>query len=160
MFEKELFEHIQNNFNEYLPEAWQGVNVYFGEVPEVQKAPYIVMYPISNNGTRQVLCDNDDYTDGAISIQFNVYAPDYTNALYLGKKLDVFLTEIDVLDSFYIMLNNHENIRGFPDISNGLSLETITRHFTYTVIMPTEYQNLVCKLGVLAVLNNIRLAVN
>lgn len=160
MFEKELFEYIKANFLENLPSLWQNVSIFFGEAPEAQKAPYIVMYPLNPNGTRQVLCNNDNYTDGRVSIQFNIYDKDYSNAFYLGRELSKFLADIEYLPNYHVLLNNHENIRGFPDISNGLCLETVTRYFTYTEYSPVEYFNLVCKLGVLTVLNNIKLAVN
>lgn len=160
MFEKELYNYIAGNFNSTLPELWQNVAVYFGEVPEVQKAPYIVMYPLNNDGTRQVLCNKDDYTDGRTSIQFNIYDVDYSNAIYIGRQLDIFLADLDLINNYRVLLNNHENIRGFPDISNGLSLETVTRLFTYTKYTPEEYQNLVTNLGVLIALNDLKIAVN
>lgn len=132
MFEKELIEEINDNFPELLPEQWQNIKVFFGEVPEEQKAPYIVMYPLNNDGTRQVLCDDDDYTDGATSIQFSIYAVDYSNAVYIGRQLDVYLSELKYLSTYSVILNNTEVIRGFPTTNTGLTMETITRRFTYT----------------------------
>ena len=132
MFEQEIYSEITNNFAATLPEIWQNIGVYFGRVEEKQKAPYIVMYPLNNDGTRQVLCDTDDYTDGETSIQFNIYAEDYSNACYIGRQLDIFLASLKVLENYRILLNNHEVTRDFPDTNTGLSLETITRLFTYT----------------------------
>ncbi len=128
MFEQELYNYIRDNFQV------EGFNltVGFGEVPESTKAPYIVMYPLNNNGTRQVLCDIDDYTDGRTSIQFSVYDVDYSNACYIGRQLDIFLSKIDLLPSYRVLLNNNEIIRGFPTVNNGLTLETVTRLFSYT----------------------------
>lgn len=127
MFEQELFNYIANNFEV------EGFNIgfWFGEVEESQKAPYIVMYPLNNDGTRQVLCDIDDYTDGRTSIQFNIYDVDYSNALYIGRQLDIFLADLKYLPSYRILLNNNEVIRGFPTVNNGLTLETVTRLFSY-----------------------------
>lgn len=130
MFEKELFEEIKTNFSV----TNFSIGFGFGEISEKQKAPYIIMYPINNDGTRQVLCDDDNYTDGDISIQFNVYAVDYSNALYIGKQLDIFLAGLKVLTNYRILLNNNEVTRGFPDLNTGLSLETVTRRFTYTTM--------------------------
>lgn len=130
MFEQELFNYIANNFEV----EWFNLGFGFGEVEENQKAPYIVMYPINNDGTRQVLCDNDDYTDGDTSIQFSIYDVYYSNACYIGRQLDIFLANLNYLTSYKIILNNHEAIRGFPDLNTGLSLETVTRRFTYTKI--------------------------
>lgn len=128
MFEQELFNEISNNFEV------EGFNIGFGfgEVEETQKAPYIVMYPLNNDGTRQVLCDIDDYTDGRTSIQFSIYDVDYSNAMYIGRQLDIFLASLKLLPSYRILLNNNEVIRGFNTVNNGLTLETVTRLFTYT----------------------------
>lgn len=128
MFEQELFNYIANNFQ---VERFN-IGFGFGEVEESQKAPYIVMYPLNNDGTRQVLCDIDDYTDGRTSIQFNIYDVDYSNALYIGRQLDIFLANLKYLPSYQVLLNNSEVIRGFPTVNNGLTLETVTRLFTYT----------------------------
>ena len=132
MFEQELFNEITDYFSDRLPSAWDDIGIYFGEAPESQKAPYIVMYPLNNDGTRQVLYDIDDYTDGNTLIQFNIYDVDYSNAMYIGRQLDIFLAELKVLPNYRILLNNSEVIRGFPDVNTGLSLETVTRLFTYT----------------------------
>ncbi len=127
MFEQELFNYIADNFEV------EGFNLGFGfgEVEESQKAPYIVMFPLNNDGTRQVLCDIDDYTDGRTSIQFSVYDVDYSNAMYIGRQLDIFLANLKYLPSYRILLNNNEVIRGFNTVNNGLTLETVTRLFTY-----------------------------
>lgn len=128
MFEQELFNYISDNF------SVEGFNltVGFGEVPEDTKAPYIVIFPLNNDGTRQVLCDIDDYTDGRTSIQFSVYDVDYSNACFIGRELDKFLANIKLLPSYRILLNNNEVIRGFETLNNGLALETVSRLFTYT----------------------------
>lgn len=130
MFEQELYNHIKDNFT---VEGFD-LTVGFGEVPENTKAPYIVIFPLNNNGTRQVLCDSDDYTDGRTSIQFSVYDIDYSNACYIGRQLDIFLSKIDLLPSYKVLLNNSEVIRGFDGLNNGLALETVTRLFTYTTL--------------------------
>lgn len=128
MFEKELFNEISENFS---VENFN-ISVGFGDIPENTKAPYIVMYPLSNDGTRQVLCDEDDYTDGDTSIQFSVYDTDYSNACYIGRQLDIFLSELRYLSTYSVILNNTEVIRGFPETNTGLTIETITRRLTYT----------------------------
>lgn len=129
MFEQELLNEISENFS---VEGFD-IGFGFGEVDETQKAPYIVMYPLNNDGTRQVLCDIDDYTDGRTSIQFSIYDVDYSNACYIGRELDKFLANLKYLPSYRILLNNNEVIRGFNTVNNGLTLETVTRLFTYTV---------------------------
>lgn len=128
MFEQELFNKIKNDFTV----SGFTLSFGFGEIAENSKAPYIVMYPLNNDGTRQVLCDNDDYTDGATSIQFSVYDVDYSNACYIGRQLDIFLSNLRYLTHYNIILNNTEVIRGFPNTNTGITLETVTRRFTYT----------------------------
>lgn len=128
MFEKELFEEITENF------VIDNFNLSFGfgEIPEGTKSPYVVMYPLNNDGTRQVLCDDDDYTDGDTSIQFSIYDVDYSNAVYIGRQLDIFLSELRYLTTYNVIINNTEVIRGFPETNTGLTVETLTRRFTYT----------------------------
>lgn len=128
MFEQELYNYIANNFRVNGFELGFG----FGDISEKVKAPYIIMYPLSNDGTRQVLCNTDDYTDGATSIQFSIYDPDYSNAMFIGRELDIFLASLHYLPSHRILINNNEVIRGFPNVNTGLSTETVTRYFTYT----------------------------
>lgn len=129
MFEQELLNKIKNDFTV----SGFTLSFGFGEIAESAKAPYIVMYPLNNDGTRQVLCDNDDYTDGATSIQFSVYDVDYSNACYIGRQLDTFLSDLRYLTHYSIILNNTEVIRGFPNTNTGITLETVTRRFTYTL---------------------------
>ena len=128
MFEQELYNKITNKFN--IEGFTLGFG--FGEVIESQKAPYIVMFPLNNDGTKQVLCDDNDYTDGDLSVQFNVYDVDYSNACYIARQLDIFLAELNLLDTYRILINNHETTRGNAGTHPALSLETITRRFTYT----------------------------
>lgn len=128
MFEQELYNYIQSNF------SVQGFNIGFGfgEVAENINAPYIAMFPLNNDGTKQVLCNDNNYTDGQTTIQFSVYAKSYKNASYIGRMLDIFLADLRYLTNYKIVLNNTEVIRGFDNINTGLSLETVTRLFTYT----------------------------
>lgn len=133
MFEQELLNEIADNFE---VEGFD-ITIGFGEVPENTKAPYIVMYPLNNDGTRQVLCDIDDYTDGKTSIQFSIFALSYKDSNFIGRQLDIFLANLKYLPSYRILLNNNEVIRGFNNVNNGLTLETVTRLFTYTTYSST-----------------------
>lgn len=128
MFEKELFEHIKNNFNV----ANFNIKVYYGDAPESTKQPYIVMFALDIDGTKQVLCNENNYTDGESYIQFNIYGLDASNLLLIKQKLDIFLANIDVLTHYRVLLNTHEGSRGFTE-NTGLKLETLTRNFTYTI---------------------------
>lgn len=128
MFEQELL----NEITDYFDVEGFNITIGFGEVPEETKTPYIVMYPLNNDGTRQVLCNTDNYTDGETTIQFSIYDVDYSNACYIGRQLDIFLAGLRYLPSHRILINNTETIRGFPDTNLGVSVETVTRRFTYT----------------------------
>lgn len=128
MFEKELFNYIKANFsiNKF------DIKVYFGDAPQTTKQPYIVMFPLDIDGTKQVLCNENDYTDGESLIQFNIYGLDVSNLVYIKQKLDIFLAELNVLPSYRVLLNQHEGARGGFIDNTGLKIETLTRNFTYT----------------------------
>ena len=128
MFEKELFNYIKANFsiNKF------DIKVYFGDAPQNTKQPYIVMFPLDIDGTKQVLCNENDYTDGESLIQFNIYGLDASNLLFIKQKLDIFLAGIDVLTNYRVLLNTHEGARGGFIDNTGLKIETLTRNFTYT----------------------------
>ena len=60
MFEQLLFEYIRSNFKV------EGFNFTFGygEIPPKAKEPYIIQHSLSMDGTRRMLCNSDDFTDG------------------------------------------------------------------------------------------------
>ena len=128
MFEKELFNYIKANF------SLENFNIkfYFGEAPQNIKQPYIVMYPLDIDGTKQVLCNENNYTDGESYIQFSIYSLDATNILHIKKELDTFLATLQILPSYRVLLNSHEGARGGFTENTGLKIETLTRLFTYT----------------------------
>lgn len=128
MFENELFNYIKANFtvNKF------DIKVYFGDAPQNTKQPYIVMFPLDIDGTKQVLCNDNNYTDGESYIQFNIYGLDVSNLIYIKQKLDIFLAELNVLPSYRVLLNQHEGVRGGFIDDTGLKIETLTRNFTYT----------------------------
>lgn len=128
MFEKELFNYIKANFT--VPKF--DIKVYFGDAPQNAKQPYIVMFPLDIDGTKQVLCNENNYTDGESYIQFNLYGLDVSNLIYIKQKLDIFLAELYSLNSYRILLNQHEGARGGFIDNTGLKVETLTRNFTYT----------------------------
>ena len=128
MFEKELFNYIKANFT--VPKF--DIKVYFGDAPQNTKQPYIVMFPLDIDGTKQVLCNENNYTDGESYIQFNIYGLDVSNLIYIKQKLDIFLAELNVLPSYRVLLNQHEGARGGFIDDIGLKIETLTRNFTYT----------------------------
>ena len=128
MFEKELFNYIKANFsvNKF------DIKFYFGVVPQNTKQPYIVMFPLDIDGTKQVLCNENNYTDGESYIQFSIYGLDVSNLIFIKQQLDIFLAELNVLPSYRVLLNQHEGARGGFIDNTGLKIETLTRNFTYT----------------------------
>lgn len=130
MFEQELFNYIKANFsiNKF------DIKVYFGDAPQNTKQPYIVMFPLDIDGTKQVLCNDNNYTDGESYIQFNIYGLDVSNLIYIKQQLDIFLAGLDVLTSYRVLLNQHEGSRGGFIDNTGLKIETLTRNFTYTTL--------------------------
>ncbi len=125
MFEQEIFEYLQDNFTLVN-------SVYFGEANSNAKAPYIVQYSLDTDGTRKVLCHSDDFTDGEAFIQWNIYDPDPTHAFYLKTELMKALSQIDVLDNYRILLNNHSSSPSGTDLNTGLFVEVVSREITYT----------------------------
>lgn len=130
MFEKELFNYIKSNFS--LDNF--NIKFYFGEAPQSTKQPYIVMYSLDIDGTKEVLCNENNYTDGESYVQFNIYGLDASNILYIKQKLDTFLATTNLLPSYRVLLNIHEGARGGFIENTGLKVETLTRTFTYTTI--------------------------
>lgn len=128
MFEKELYNYINDNFS---LENFT-VKFSFGTAPQDTKNIYVVMYPLDIDGTKQVLCNENNYTDGESYIQFSIYGIDTKNILRVKKELDTFLASIRLLPSYRVLLNNHEGARGGFTENTGLKIETLTRLFTYT----------------------------
>ena len=128
MFEKELFNYIKTNFSIIKFD----IKFYFGDAPQNTKQPYIVMFPLDIDGTKQVLCNENNYTDGESYIQFNIYGLAVSNIIFIKQQLDIFLAELNVLPSYRVLLNQHEGARGGFIDNTGLKIETLTRNFTYT----------------------------
>lgn len=125
MFEQEIFEYLQDDF--------KFVNaVYFGEANSKAKAPYIVQYSLDTDGTREVLCNSDNFTDGEAFIQWNIYDTDPTHAFYLKTELMKALSNIDALTNYRILLNNHASSPSGTDLNTGLFVEVVSREITYT----------------------------
>lgn len=130
MFEKELFNYIKANFS--LDNF--NIKFYFGVAPESTKQPYIVMYPLDIDGTKQVLCNENNYTDGESYVQFSIYGLESSNVLYIKKEFDVFLATLNLIPNYRILLNRHEGARGGFSSNTNLKIETLTRTFTYTTV--------------------------
>lgn len=124
MFEAELYEEIKTNFT-LAP-------CYFGEADTKQKNPYIVQYSLDTDGTRAVLCNIDDFTDGDCLIQWNIYCSDAKYAFKLKHELMKFIANIKLLTNYRVLLNNHESSPSGTDLNTGLFTEIVSRSFTYT----------------------------
>ncbi len=93
MFEQLLFEYIKENFKV------EGFNLSFGygEIEPKTKEPYIIQYSLGMDGTRQVLCNEDNYTDGESFTQWNIYTGSQSTADYIYQQLFTFVESIKQL---------------------------------------------------------------
>lgn len=133
MFEQCIFEYIRDNFTVSSYDFTFGL----GEVPATTETPYIIQYSLDMNGDKQVLCNDNDFTDGEAFIQWNIYHPNFSNALYIKKKLMEFIGSITTMTSngstYVVLLNEGESSPSGIDLTNGLATEVVARSFTYNV---------------------------
>jgi hypothetical protein len=131
VFEQAIFEHIRDNFTVSGYDFTFGI----GEVPAATETPYIIQYSLDMNGDSQVLCNDNDFTDGEAFIQWNIYHSSFSNALYIKKKLMEFVATITTMSfnssTYVVLLNTSESSPSGIDLTNGLATEVVARNFTY-----------------------------
>lgn len=127
MFEQLLFEYIKENFKV------EGFNLSFGygEIPPKTKKPYIIQYSLSMDGTGQVLCSADDYTDGVSITQWNIYTKSQTTSDYIYQKLFTFISGIKKLGDYKIGLNTFDSGRSITNPDIGLYFSALTMQIQY-----------------------------
>ena len=127
MFEQLLYEYIKENFKV------DGFNLSFGygEIPSKTKAPYIIQYSLSMDGTGQVLCSADDYTDGVSITQWNIYTKSQTTSDYIYQKLFAFISGIKKLGDYKIGLNTFDSGRSITNPDIGLYFSALTMQIQY-----------------------------
>lgn len=132
MFEQAIYNEIENNFTL----TGFDLNFGFGEVPENDQAPYIAQFSLNTSGDSQVLCNENDFSDGTAFIQWNVYHPNASNAFYIKRELMKFIGQIKVLSfdsvEYMIQLNESESSPS-GGYNNGLFAEVVARSFTYNI---------------------------
>lgn len=127
MFEQLLYEYIKENFKV------EGFNLSFGygEIPSKTKAPYIIQYSLSMDGTGQVLCSSNDYTDGESITQWNIYTKSQTTSDYIYQKLFTFVSGIKKLGDYKIGLNIFDSGRSITNPDIGLYFSALTMQIQY-----------------------------
>lgn len=127
MFEQLLYEYIKENFKV------EGFDLSFGygEIPSKTKAPYIIQYSLSMDGTGQVLCSADDYTDGVSITQWNIYTKSQTTSDYIYQKLFAFISGIKQLGDYKIGLNTFDSGRSITNPDIGLYFSALTMQIQY-----------------------------
>lgn len=131
MFEKVLFKYIKDNF------TITGLNISFGfgEVSVTTKAPYIIQYSLNANGDCQVLCNDNNFSDGEAFIQWNIYHSNFSNAFFIKHELMKFIGQLKTVEcegiKYDILYNIGESSPSGIDLTNGLAAEVVARSFTY-----------------------------
>lgn len=131
MFEQAIFEYMRDNF------TVSGFTLHFGfgKIADKTVSPYIIQYNLDTNGDRDVLCNNDDFTDGEAFIQWNIYCTSPTNAFYIKTELMKFIANLEVLtlntDTYLVEINEHSNSPSGIDENTGLFVEVVARDITY-----------------------------
>ena len=127
MFEQLLYEYIKENFKV------EGFNLSFGygEIPSKTKAPYIIQHSLSMDGTGQVLCSSNDYTDGESITQWNIYTKSQTTSDYIYQKLFTFVSGIKKLGDYKIGLNTFDSGRSITNPDIGLYFSALTMQIQY-----------------------------
>lgn len=131
MFEEAQYNYIKDNFSV----SGFDIEVFYGEAPESQEAPYIVQYSLDTDGTKQVLCEDNDYSYGEAFMQWNIYTIDPKDGFYIKRQLETFLSDLNsvTLNStqYMIQLNQHEASPSNIGLTNGLNVDILARTFTY-----------------------------
>ena len=128
MCEQVLYEHLKANYS--LP-------VYFGEAPESQEAPYVVMFVLDSDGRPLYLCDAP-FDSGDSFIQFNVFDYDAKNSFYNRVQLDKLLTALPSLTyggvSYKIDNITHGASPSAQTLNNGLAVDVLAKTFNYSKV--------------------------
>lgn len=127
MFEQLLFEYIRDNFKV------DGFDLSFGygEISPKTKEPYIIQYSLGMNGTRQVLCNEDNYTDGESFTQWNIYTSSQSSADFINQELFKFVMDLPSLGEYKIGLVKLNSSRSFTEPSIGLYSSVIAFEINY-----------------------------
>lgn len=127
MFEQLLFEKIRDEFKV------EGFNLSFGygEIPAKTKNPYIIQHTLDMDGTRQVLCNPDDFTDGDLFVQWNIYTTSASTSDFIYQKLFTFVQELKQLGEYKIGLNLFNSSRNLTEPDLGLFMTALAMQINY-----------------------------
>lgn len=127
MFEQFLFEYIKENFKV------DGFNLSFGygDIEPKTKEPYIIQYSLGMDGSRQVLCNEDNYTDGVSFVQWNIYTTSQSSADYIYQQLFKFIENIKQIGYYKIGLNQYNSSRTITNPNIGLYSSILAMQIQY-----------------------------
>ncbi len=128
MFEKELFEKIKNEFKLDNVE----LNFGYGEIDSETQLPYIIQYSLEMDGSRHVLANDDDFTDGKSLIQWNVCSADMLNSDLIVQELFKFILMTNQVNGYRLGLKLLEESEDKKDLNNDLSLSKLVMRINYT----------------------------
>lgn len=103
----------------------------YGEISPKTKEPYIIQYSLGMNGTRQVLCNEDNYTDGESFTQWNIYTSSQSSADFINQELFKFVMDLPSLGEYKIGLVKLNSSRSFTEPSIGLYSSVIAFEINY-----------------------------
>ena len=128
MFEKELFEKIKNEFKLDNVELHFG----YGKLDSETQLPYLIQYSLEMDGSRQVLANDDDFTDGKSLIQWNVCSTDMLNSDFIVQELFKFILNTKQINCYRLGLKLLEEFEEKKDLNNDLSLSKLVMRINYT----------------------------
>ena len=128
MFEKELFEKIKKEFKLDNVE----LNFGYGGIDSETQLPYIIQDSLEMNGSRHVLANNDDFTDGKSLIQWNVCSADMLNSDLIVQELFKFILMTNQVNGYRLGLKLLEENEDKKDLNNDLSLSKLVMRINYT----------------------------
>ena len=128
MFEKELFEKIKKEFKLDNVE----LNFGYGGIDSETQLPYIIQDSLEMNGSRHVLANNDDFTDGKSLIQWKVCSADMLNSDLIVQELFKFILMTNQVNGYRLGLKLLEENEDKKDLNNDLSLSKLVMRINYT----------------------------
>lgn len=128
MFEKELFEKIKKEFKLDNVE----LNFGYGGIDSETQLPYIIQDSLEMNGSRHVLANNDDFTDGKSLIQWKVCSSDMLNSDLIVQELFKFILMTNQVNGYRLGLKLLEENEDKKDLNNDLSLSKLVMRINYT----------------------------
>ncbi|PNX49895.1 MAG: hypothetical protein BV457_00210 [Thermoplasmata archaeon M9B1D] len=133
MFEQAIYDYIKNNFTV----SGFTLKFGFGDIGEDNQYPYIIQNSLDADGSRPDVCADNQFTKGGIaSLQWTIYHKNISNAFYIKRQLDKFISAIKKLTfdgkDYIVYLTTHDNSTAGV-WANGLNSEILSKTLTYEV---------------------------